>query len=496
MSVAAGPRFDLDDSFARELVGLYEPWAPVPVADPSLLVLNERFAGVLGLDVEALRSPDGLAVLAGNSVPEGVTTLAQAYAGHQFGGYSPRLGDGRALLLGEFVDGDGARRDLHLKGSGRTPFARGGDGRAAVGPMLREYLMSEAMHALGIPTTRSLAVVATGESIIREVEGRHVHVPGAVLARVASSHLRVGTFQYASATGDLELLRTLAHYAIARHAPGAAESENPALALFDHVVGVQSSLVAQWMSVGFIHGVMNTDNTTISGETIDYGPCAFMDAYDPATVFSSIDHGGRYAYGNQPAIMTWNLARLAEAMLPLFDDDTDAAIELATSALQSFPVRFQEAWSAEMHTKLGLRADALGGDELIGELLALMGEQRVDYTSCLRSLSSLVRGDPDPARSLFAEPEALDGWAERWLAGMGDDRATIADSMDRANPIYIPRNHVVEEVLTAASWGDVQAFDDLIDVVTQPFEQRPGLERYAQPASPDDSATYRTFCGT
>jgi uncharacterized protein YdiU (UPF0061 family) len=314
MSVAAVPRFDLDDSFARELVGLHEPWAPAPVADPSLLVLNDELAVDLGLDVEALRSPEGIAVLAGNAVPDGVTTVAQAYAGHQFGGYSPRLGDGRALLLGEFVDDDGTRSDLHLKGSGRTPFARGGDGRAAVGPMLREYLISEAMSALGVPTTRALAVVATGESIVREVDGRHAQVPGAVLARVAASHLRVGTFQYAAASGEVELLRTLTDYAIGRHAPEAADADHPALALFDHVVAGQASLVAKWMAVGFIHGVMNTDNTTISGETIDYGPCAFMDAYDPATVFSSIDHGGRYAYGNQPAIMTWNLARLAERL--------------------------------------------------------------------------------------------------------------------------------------------------------------------------------------
>ncbi len=345
MSVAAGPRLELDDSFARELIGLYQPWAPEPVADPLLIVLNEALAVELGLDPDSLRTPAGVAIFAGNAVPDGVTTLAQAYAGHQFGGYSPRLGDGRALLLGEFVADDGTRRDLHLKGSGRTPFARGGDGRAAVGPMLREYLIGEAMFALGIPTTRALAVVSTGESIVRDVDGRHAQVPGAVLARVASSHLRVGTFQYAAATGDHELLQALTEYAIARHAPAAADADNPALALFDHVVEVQADLVAQWMAIGFIHGVMNTDNVTISGETIDYGPCAFMDVYDPATVFSSIDHGGRYAFGNQPAITTWNLARLAEAMLALFDDDDDRAVELATEALQRFPERFQSAWS-------------------------------------------------------------------------------------------------------------------------------------------------------
>ncbi len=495
MTVAAGPRFDLDDSFARELVGLHEPWLPVPVADPSLLVLNEALAVELGLDVDALRSPADLAILAGNAVPNGVITVAQAYAGHQFGGYSPRLGDGRALLLGEFVAADGTRRDLHLKGSGRTPFARGGDGRAAVGPMLREYLMSEAMHALGIPTTRALAVVATGESIVREVDGRHAHVPGAVLARVAASHLRVGTFQYAAATGDVELLRTLTDYAIARHAPAAVGADSPALALFDHVVAAQASLVAKWMAVGFIHGVMNTDNTTISGETIDYGPCAFMDVYDPATVFSSIDHGGRYAYGNQPAIITWNLARLAEAMLPLFDADTDRAIEIATAVLQSFPVRFQLAWSAEMHAKLGLAASSPDGDALIADLLTLMAEQRVDYTSCLRSLSSMVRGDAGPARSLFADPNAFDEWSKLWLDLIGDDRTAIADRMDRANPIYIPRNQLVEEALAAATEGNLPPFDELLVVLSNPFEQREGWEHY-ESGAPMDAPPHRTFCGT
>jgi serine/tyrosine/threonine adenylyltransferase len=499
MGVATVAPFELDDSFARELVGLHQPWQPVPVAQPSIVVLNEALATELGLEEAALRSPEAVAVLAGNAVPDGVTTVAQAYAGHQFGGYSPRLGDGRALLLGEFVATDGSRRDLHLKGSGRTPFARGGDGRAAVGPMLREYLMGEAMHALGIPTTRALSVVATGESIVREVDRRHAQVPGAVLARVAASHLRVGTFQYAAATGDHELLQGLADYAIARHVPAAADTDNPALALYDHVVGAQAELVARWMAVGFIHGVMNTDNTTISGETIDYGPCAFMDAYDPAAVFSSIDHGGRYAYGNQPAIMTWNLARLAEAMLALFDDDGDRAVELATGMLQTFPERFQRAWNAEMRAKLGLATDGDAdpdADALIADLLALMHEQRVDYTSCLRALSSAVRGDDERARSLFAEPEAFDAWRERWTAQLGDEREAIADAMDRVNPVYVPRNHVVEEVLTAASWGDVAAFEELLDAVTRPYDEREGLERYARPAPGDFVESYRTFCGT
>jgi uncharacterized protein YdiU (UPF0061 family) len=315
---------------------------------------------------------------------------------------------------------------------------------------------------------------------------------------VASSHLRVGTFQYASATGDHDLLQRLATFAIARHIPAAADTDHPSLALFDHVVAVQAELVARWMSVGFIHGVMNTDNTTISGETIDYGPCAFMEAYDPATVFSSIDHGGRYAYGNQPAIISWNLARLAEAMLPLFDDDAERAIEMATGVLEAFPARFRTAWSGLMRAKLGLdtEADAPAGDVLVADLLALMHEQRVDYTSGLRSLSSAVRGDAVPTRSLFADAVAFDAWSERWLAMLGDDRVAIAASMDRVNPVYIPRNHVVEEVLTAASWGDIAAFDDLLDVVTHPFDEQAGRGRYARPASTDQAESYRTFCGT
>ena len=490
MTVAPRPVFELDNSFARELVGLHQPWQAEPVAEPSLVVLNEGLATDLGLDTEALRSPDGIAVLAGNAAPGGVTTVAQAYAGHQFGGYSPRLGDGRALLLGEIVDADGTRRDLHLKGSGRTPFARGGDGRAGLGPMLREYLMGEAMHALGVPTTRALAVVATGESIVREVDGRHAHVPGAVLTRVASSHLRVGSFQFAAAGGDRDLLRRLADHAIRRHVPAAAGADNPPLALFDHVVGVQASLLARWMEVGFIHGVMNTDNVTISGETIDYGPCAFMEIYDPAAVFSSIDHGGRYAYGNQPAITAWNLARLAEAMLPLFDDDddTDTAIELATAKLQTFTDRFQSAWSTAMRSKLGLAPDDAAGDELIADLLALMQTNKVDYTSAFRSLSADQRGEH--AGELFGD--GFDAWAERWRPMV----VSSPDDLDRRNPIYVARNHLVEEALAAATAGDLGPFERLLAVVSDPFTERAALERYAAPAPLDFTAGYRTFCGT
>jgi uncharacterized protein YdiU (UPF0061 family) len=497
MTVAARPVFDLDDSFARELVGLHEPWQADPVTKPNLVVLNEPLAIELGLDVEAVRSPDGLAVLAGNAAPEGVTTVAQAYAGHQFGGYSPRLGDGRALLLGEIVGTNGTRRDLHLKGSGRTPFARGGDGRAGLGPMLREYVMGEAMHALGIPTTRMLAVVATGESIAREVDGRRVLVPGAVLTRVASSHLRVGTFQFAAATGDPTLLQTLVDSAIARHVPAAAQADIPALALFDHVVGAQAQLVAQWMEVGFIHGVLNTDNVTISAETIDYGPCAFMDAYDPATVFSSIDHAGRYAYGNQPSITTWNLARLAEALLPLFDADNDTAIELATATLHTFPERFQSTWAAAMRSKLGLgvgddandgATNSASGDGLVVELLEIMQANGVDYTGGFRALSAVLRGEQRD--ELFGD--RFPDWADRWRPKV----TASPDELDQQNPIYVPRNHLMEEALHAATAGDLAPFEQLLAAVVDPFNERSGLDRYAEPAPVDFAAGYQTFCGT
>jgi uncharacterized protein YdiU (UPF0061 family) len=414
--------------------------------------------------------------------------VAQAYSGHQFGGFAPRLGDGRALLLGELVDADGRVRDLHLKGSGRTPFARGGDGLAAVGPMLREYVISEAMHALGIPTTRSLAVVATGRQVRRET-----YLPGAVLARVASSHLRVGSFQYAAVTGDLDLLRRLADHAISRHHASAAEVDNPYLALLEAVISAQASLVAQWMLVGFIHGVMNTDNMTISGETIDYGPCAFMEAFDPATVYSSIDDRGRYAYGNQPVVAEWNLARLAEALLPLVSDDQEQAVNLAVEALGRFRGQYSDAWSAGMRTKLGLPEglDDAVVNPLVDELVALLQASHVDHTSFFRHLGAAARGDGEPARGLFLDLAAFDAWAERWRALDPD-----ADAMDRANPVYIPRNHLVEEALTAATAGDLAPFERLLDVVGSPFEARPGLERYAARAPEDFGATYRTFCGT
>jgi serine/tyrosine/threonine adenylyltransferase len=477
----------LNDRFSRELPEMAVRWQAETPPDTRLLVLNETLASDLGLDSRWLRSPDGLRFLVGNLLPRGAAPVAQAYAGHQFGGFVPRLGDGRALLLGELVDGRGRLRDIHLKGSGPTPFARGGDGLAVVGPMLREYIVSEAMHALGVPTTRSLAVVATGRPVQRESV-----LPGALLVRVASSHLRVGSFQYAASTGDIDLLRRLADHAIARHHPDAAQAEHPYLALFEAVVAVQASLMAQWMLIGFVHGVMNTDNMTISGETIDYGPCAFMEAYDPETVFSSIDSWGRYAYGNQPSVAGWNLARFAEALLPLLSDDVEEAVALAEGSFGVFRVEYDAVRLSGMRNKLGLSADVAAEvvTSLVDGLLVLLKESNVDYTSFFRHLGRAARGDAESARGLFIDLAGFDDWMSRWRA-----LSPNAELMDRANPIYIPRNHLVEEALTAATAGDLDPVEQLLDAVTAPYDERPGLERYASPA-PEDFGTYQTFCGT
>ncbi len=478
MSVAPETTVALQHRFASDLPEMAVSLAGSGLPDPRLLAFNAPLAGELGLDPAWLQSPDGLRFLVGNHVPEGAAPVAQAYAGHQFGGYVPQLGDGRALLLGELTDADGRLRDIHLKGSGPTPFARGGDGLAAVGPMLREYIVSEAMHALGVPTTRSLAVVATGDVVQRETR-----LPGAVLTRVAASHLRVGSFEYASATRNLDLLRRLADHAITRHYPGAAMLDNPYLALFEAVAAVQASLVARWMLIGFVHGVMNTDNMTISGETIDYGPCAFMEAYDPDTVFSSIDHWGRYAYDNQPAIAGWNLARFAEALLPLLADTVDEGVALAQKAFQVFRGEYDATWTDGMRAKLGLAADvdAATVTSLSEDLLTLLKENRADYTSFFRALSQRRRA-----------PRA--GWhphgCPRWRA-LNPDAAL----MNRSNPVYIPRNHLVEEALTAATAGDLIPLQQLLAAVGAPYDERPGLERYAV-AAPDDFGDYRTFCGT
>ncbi|MHA7153718.1 protein adenylyltransferase SelO [Arthrobacter sp. TMN-50] len=487
MSVTPQLALTLDNRFARELSEMAVPWQADEAPHPQLLVLNELLAAGLGLDHDSLRSADGLRLLTGISLPDGAAPVAQAYSGHQFGGFSPRLGDGRALLLGELTDPTGRVHDLHLKGSGRTPFARGGDGLAAVGPMLREYLISEAMHALGVPTTRALAVVGTGRSVRRDTE-----LPGAVLARVAGSHLRVGSFQYARATGDVGLLRRLADHAVARHYPDAAQAGQPYLALFREVVAAQASLVAQWMLIGFVHGVMNTDNMTISGETIDYGPCAFLDGFDPATVYSSIDESGRYAYANQPVVAEWNLARLAEALLPLLHDEQERALALATEALGGFRQQYGNAWTAGMKIKLGLvgAQDDAVVLQLIDDLLVLLEADRVDYTSFFRHLGAAASDGAGPVGSLFASPAGVVAWMERWRSH-GPDAVVMANT----NPVYIPRNHLVEEALDAATAGNLEPFERLLAAVTSPYEERAGLQRYAA-AAPKDFGVYRTYCGT
>ncbi|MGY1786362.1 protein adenylyltransferase SelO [Geodermatophilus sp. SYSU D00698] len=485
MTVTPGVSVVPGTRFATALPEMAVPWQAVETPDPRTLVLNEPLAAELGLDPEELRGPAGVGLLTGTVVPEGARPVAQAYAGHQFGYYNPRLGDGRALLLGELPGADGRPVDLHLKGSGATPFSRGGDGLAAVGPMLREYVVSEAMHALGIPTTRSLAVVATGRPVRRETL-----LPGAVLARVAASHLRVGSAQYARATGDDDLLRRLADEAIDRHHPASADAGNRYLALYEAVVAAQADLVARWMLVGFVHGVMNTDNVTLSGETIDYGPCAFMEGYDPDTWFSSVDEGGRYRYGNQPLAAEWDLARLAEALLPLFADEQEQAVALAVEALGRFRPRYEAALLAGWRAKLGLPAglDDEVARVLVDDWLALLQANRVDLTSSARALSAAARGDAEPVRELVLDLAGIDAWLERWRALAPD-----ADAMDRVNPVYVPRNHLVEEALAAATAGDTGPVERLVEVVRRPFDERPGLERYA---APGPGGPFVTFCGT
>jgi uncharacterized protein YdiU (UPF0061 family) len=495
-----------DNTYAHELPGLYAAWKPAIAPAPALLFLNHPLAEELGLDATALDGADGAALFAGNALPEGAEPLAQAYAGHQFGGFSPQLGDGRALLLGEVVDRHGKRRDIAFKGSGRTPFSRGGDGKAAVGPMLREVLIGEAMHALGVPTTRALAVAATGEQIQREAL-----FPGAVLTRVAASHLRVGTFQFFAARGELDKLRQLADYTIRRHDPALAGTPGRHLALLRAVAARQARLIAQWMNVGFIHGVMNTDNMTISGETIDYGPCAFIEAYDPATVFSSIDHGGRYAYGNQPRIARWNLARLAETLLPLMaDGDDEAAVQQAvaqvTAVIDDFPALYAAALLQGQRAKLGLQsvADDAGDTALAEDWLTLLLQQGVDFTLAWRRLADAAAGDSQPLRALLAEPAALDPWLQRWrerCAREDGDRAGAAPAraarMRQVNPWIIPRNHRVEEALAAASeTGDMRPFNRLLAALQRPYDEDPALAHFAEAAPAQVTAGYQTFCGT
>ncbi|HEX2571638.1 MAG TPA: YdiU family protein [Polyangia bacterium] len=477
-----------DNTYARLPEHFYSRTKPTPVASPRLVKLNRALAELLGLDVALLSSEMGARILAGNAIPEGADPMALAYAGHQFGSFVPQLGDGRAILLGEVVGRDGRRRDIQLKGSGPTRFSRRGDGRAALGPVLREYIVSEAMAAMGIPTTRALAAVTTGEPVYREDV-----VLGAVLTRVAASHIRVGTFEYFAAREDRDAIATLTRYAIERHYPGAVDAPNPALALLEHVVDAQAWLVAKWLGVGFVHGVMNTDNTAISGETIDYGPCAFLDEYHPQKKFSSIDHAGRYAFMSQPRIAQWNLARLAECLLPLLGDDNDEAIRIATDRVNAFPARFETAFAATLRAKLGL-ADGHDDDlPLAFDLLGRMATHEVDYTLFFRRLCDAAEGPSGDERcaAMFGDPGAFHEWAERWHA-----RRPNASLMRAANPAFIPRNHRIEEAIRAAtSRDDFGPFERLVEVLARPFEEQVGAEDLAEPPAPEQRVR-QTFCGT
>jgi uncharacterized protein YdiU (UPF0061 family) len=488
--------FPFQNTYAALPANFFARVAPTPVASPRLVKLNRPLAVHLGLDPELLESPEGAEILAGKRLPDGADPIAMAYAGHQFGHFVPQLGDGRAILLGEVIDADGIRRDIQLKGSGPTPFSRRGDGRAALGPVLREYIVSEAMEALGIPTTRSLAAVVTGESVMRETA-----LPGAVLTRVASSHIRVGTFQFFAARGDGEGVRRLADHVIARHYPQAARAMRPYHALLEGVIARQAELVARWLLIGFIHGVMNTDNTSISGETIDYGPCAFMDHYDPAAVFSSIDEQGRYAYANQPRIALWNLTRLAECLVPLLSDEQDKAIADAQDLLGGFAEKFSTAYQAGLRRKIGLFTTRDGDEALVQDLLDAMAQNQADFTLTFRRLGEAALG-PDhdgEVRELFTDPSAFSDWVARWRQRSGDEPQSAEErrtAMRAVNPAFIPRNHRIEAVIEAAvSRDDYAPFEELLAVLAKPFDDQPAYAAYAEPPLPDQRVL-QTFCGT
>jgi uncharacterized protein YdiU (UPF0061 family) len=498
-TAAPAPQFGFDNTYARLPERFYAQVNPTPVAAPQLIKLNAELARTLGLDPDTLATTQGVAILAGNRIAVGSEPLAEAYAGHQFGHFVPQLGDGRANLLGEVIAHDGARYDIQLKGSGPTPFSRRGDGRAALGPVLREYLLSESMAALGVPTTRALAAVITGQQVVRETMQ-----PGAIFTRVAASHIRVGTFQYFAARGDIEAARILADYAIARHYPDAAQSSRPYRALLDGVIARQARLIAQWMLLGFIHGVMNTDNMSISGETIDYGPCAFLETYDPDKVFSSIDQQGRYACRNQPHAAHWNLTRLAETLLPLLETEAgsqEAALASAYEALAAFGTKFEAAYLAGLRRKLGFTTEHTGDAALAQDLLERMATNRADFTltfSRLRDAANTPEADQH-VRTLFADPAAYDAWATRWRLRLAEESVSQPDrvaTMRLANPAFIPRNHLVQAVIDAAiQRQDYQPFEELLEVVTHPYDDRAGLDRYATPARPEECVT-ATFCGT
>ena len=488
-------KISFENSYASLPERFYARVAPSTAEAPQLIRLNGELAKQLGLDPEWLLQPEGVRFLSGKEIAPGSLPIATAYAGHQFGNFVPQLGDGRAVLLGEVVDPNNSRFDLQLKGAGRTPFSRGGDGKAALGPVLREYLVSEAMAALGIPTTRALAALTTGQHVLRERT-----LPGAVIVRVASSHIRVGTFQYFAARADDEAVRLLADHVIERHYPAASGAKRPYRALLDSVIAAQAKLIAQWLAVGFIHGVMNTDNTAVSGETIDYGPCAFMDTYDPAAVFSSIDRQGRYAYANQPQIGLWNLSRFAETLLPLLSDDEDAAIVEAEQALDAFAPRFQSEYTDAFRAKLGLSTAADGDEDLIRGLLDAMARNQVDFTLLFRRLGDAIEpAGTTAARELFVDPLEFDAWAATWRARLeteGRDVSGTRAAMLAVNPAYIPRNHRVEAMIDAAvDDNDFGPFEELLQVLSRPFEEQPQFERYQAPPKPDERVL-ATFCGT
>ena len=486
--------FRLDNSYARDLEGLYQPWQASTFPGLRNVQLNKDLARQLGLDAAALEGPQGAATLTGGPLLGGAAPLAMAYAGHQFGGFSPSLGDGRAVLLGEHLAPDGTRWDIHLKGSGRTPYSRNGDGKAALGPMLREFLISEAMAALGVPTTRALAVVATGEEIQRTGP-----VQGAILVRVAASHLRVGTFQYFAARGEQDKLQRLADFTLARHFPDLVGQPGCYLSLLERVGDVQAHLIAHWMLVGFVHGVMNTDNVALSGETIDYGPCAFMDDYDPKTVFSSIDTQGRYAYANQPRIGQWNLARFAETLIErISPDDSDEGIRQATRVVNAFPAQYEKAWLAGMQRKLGWTTEQAQDLELANGLFAAMHGQQVDFTLFFRNLALAVAGDDSAVLALFNDTDGIVAWLELWRARCALEPISAPermDAMNQINPVYIPRNHLVEEALVAATAGDPAPFEQLLKLLQHPFDAQPNTARYQRPEA-TTTLGYRTYCGT
>jgi len=478
-------QFQFDNTYAALPERFFARVRPAAVTSPRLIKVNRKLAEELRLDADWLSSEDGVRVLAGQTVPDEATPIALAYAGHQFGQFVPQLGDGRAILLGEVVDRSGRRRDIQLKGSGRTPFSRGGDGRAALGPVLREYIVSEAMAALGIPTTRSLAAVLTGETVMREAP-----LPGAVLTRVASSHIRIGTFQFFAARGDDDAIKQLADHVIARHYPDARSEAEPYRALLARVIARQAQLVARWMQVGFIHGVMNTDNMSIAGETIDYGPCAFMDAFDPAAVFSSIDQQGRYAFGNQPRIALWNLTRLAECLLSLLSDSEDAAIEIAKAELENFAGAFDSALMKGMLAKLGVAGENNAG-ELIGEFLRLLAQSNADYTLAFRRLCDAADGNISPLRDMIIDLAGFDAWAAKWQQHRSLDSA----DMRKVNPAFIPRNHRIEAAIQAALDDDYAPFEELLTVLSKPYDDQLQFAAYAEPPKDDERVT-QTFCGT